>query len=184
MDRENKNAGLVRGGLLFSELLRFRVVDRAGAAARLRDIAIDPTVGEFPRVTCLIYRVAGQDRHQLWDAVRPYWRYGRFEVDDLTGEPFSEASELVLLRRDVLDASLIDTEHLQITRANDLWLHQLDAQLYLGAVDTSAVAVIRRIARGLLGHGAPKGLLDWKNVEYLRGKPELGAALADYHGEL
>jgi len=177
-------AGLVREGILFSDVLRFAVHDGAGRRAKVQDLAVDPAGGEFPAVRFVLGRRERQEVACSWAELRPYWRYRRFEVDSLEASPPVNLEHLVLLRRDVLDGLLVDVPSLTVTRANDLWLHQLDEQLYLGAADTSPWAVVRRLARGCLGHGRGEHLLDWKNVEYLRGEPTTARAAGDYHAGL
>jgi Mg/Co/Ni transporter MgtE len=41
--------------------------------------------------------------------------------------------------------------------------------------------VLRRLARGALGRGAERRLVDWKNLEFLRGDPEAARSGGDYH---
>jgi magnesium transporter len=66
-------------------------------------------------------------------------------------------------------------------RANDLWLRESDGQLALVGADISAWAVLRRVGRGLLGRGAERALLDWQDLEFLRGHPDLARENRDYH---
>ena len=87
----------------------------------------------------------------------------------------------MLLKRDLMDALVVDVEHRHTTRANDLWLRESDGQLSLVGADVSAWAVLRRVGRGLLGRGAERSLLDWKDLEFLRGHPDLALENRDYH---
>jgi Mg/Co/Ni transporter MgtE len=68
-------------------------------------------------------------------------------------------------------------------RANDLWLREDGGRLWLCAVDVSPWAVLRRLARGFiqLGRGAERRLVDWKNLEFLRGDPQAARMGGDYH---
>jgi Mg/Co/Ni transporter MgtE len=87
----------------------------------------------------------------------------------------------VLLTRDVMDALVLDIERVQTMRANDLWLAEDDTGLHLRAADVSPWAVLRRLARGVLGRGAERRLVDWKCLEFLRGDPEAARSGGDYH---
>jgi len=67
-------------------------------------------------------------------------------------------------------------------RANDLWLRQDEGRLWLRGADISPWAVLRRLGRGLLGDGRQgRRVVDWANVEFLRGDPRAGLAGDDYH---
>jgi hypothetical protein len=81
-----------------------------------------------------------------WEAVKSLdWDHNRISVEDLTaGKPASAESltKEVLLRRDVIDALVLDLEKRSATRANDLWLEEEDGQLVLKAADTSARAIV------------------------------------------
>src|SRR5438477_116527 len=66
-------------------------------------------------------------------------------------------------------------------RANDLWLRLEGGRLWLRAADVSPWAVLRRLARGLLGRGGERQLVDWGDIEFLRGNPRVAQAGGDYH---
>jgi hypothetical protein len=53
----------------------------------------------------------------------------------------------VLLKRDVLDALVLDLFKRVATRANDLLLEEENGKLLLKAADTSSLAVLRRLSR-------------------------------------
>lgn len=171
--------------VMLSELLRGHVVDEHGQRARLLDLAVDLSADDYPPVTRLIFR--GRDRQQAelpWESVRAAnWQAGRLTVPDVRAAreaPPDALQRAVLLKRDVLDALVLDLEHCQATRANDLWLREENGQLSLRGADVSPWAVLRRIGRGFLGGGTDRNLLDWKNVEFLRGNPQV-ASSGDYH---
>ena len=141
---------------MLSALLRRRLADRNGHRARLLDLAVDLSAGDYPPVTRLLF--AGPRGRQMelpWTAViGSDWRLGRLRVTDLTSgraAPGEALKRTVLLKRDVLDALLLDVEHRHTMRANDLWLHQDDDRLWLRGADISPWAVLRRLARGLGG---------------------------------
>jgi magnesium transporter len=172
--------------VMFSELARFTLVDDAGRHAGLLDGAIDAAAGDYPPVRSLIFHDAARHPSELdWEAVRSVdWHRRRIVVGDLTaGHPESRETlaDSVLLKRDLMDALVVDVAHRHTTRANDLWLRESDGQLSLVGADVSAWAVLRRVGRGLLGRGAERRLLDWKDLEFLRGHPDLARDRGDYH---
>jgi magnesium transporter len=171
---------------MISQLLRGYLVDEHGEQARLLDLAVDLSADDYPPVTRLIFR--GRDRQQAelpWESVQAAsWRAGRLTVADVRAgreAPPDALQRAVLLRRDVMDALVLDLENCQATRANDLWLREENRQLVLRAADVSPWAVLRRLGRGFLGRGTDRDLLDWKNVEFLRGNPQIARSGGDYH---
>jgi hypothetical protein len=171
--------------VMLSELRRHVLIDGAGRKAALVDLAVDLSVGDYPTVTRVLYRQP-RARHGTsevtWDAVVVSdWARGRLRVRDLRAGRAAPAAALrrtVLLKRDVLDALLLDIATTQTMRANDLWLREEGGRVSLRAADVSPWAVLRRLGRGLfgLGKGAGRRLVDWKDLEFLRGDPQ-GRAL-------
>lgn len=173
--------------VMFSELVRFRLVDGGRRRAKLVDAAIDLAEGDYPPVRRLIFRDPAKRQSELpWAAVRSVdWRRRLIVVEDLVAAgrpaPAAALTRSVLLKRDLMDALVVDVGHRQTTRANDLWLREADGQLRLVGADVSPWAVIRRVGRGWLGRGVERRLLDWKDVEFLRGHPDVAHAGQDYH---
>jgi magnesium transporter len=175
--------GRARPLLRLSELLRWPVRDDHGAHTRWIDLAIDFSVSDYPPIRYLL--VAGPDRTPAalpWPATSLQDRAIRVPaiaaarpVDD------EELAQMVLLRRDLLDALLLDIAGLRAVRANDVWLRYEATRLVVAGIDVSPWAVLRRLSRGLLGHGAESKILDWRDVEFLRGDPRAAAAGRDYH---
>jgi CBS domain-containing protein len=120
-----------------------------------------------------------------WDAVRSIeWQRREILVSDLQrGASVNSAPlrEEALLRKDVLDALVLDLQNRRTTRANDLCLEEEDGKLLLRSADTSARAVLRRLSRGLYGHVRASALYDWKYVEFLRGDPQAARNEAGKH---
>ncbi|MBV9581053.1 MAG: magnesium transporter [Chloroflexi bacterium] len=44
--------------------------------------------------------------------------------------------------------------------------------------------MLRRLGRGVLGRGAARQLVDWKDIEFLRGDPEAARQGQDYHRQI
>ena len=171
---------------MFSELRRFRLQDERRRVAQFRDLAVDLSARDYPPVTRLFYRGAGKQQAELpWEAVSAFdLRRRRIVVKDLTAGRAAPPGALlrsVLLDRDIMDALVLDLANRHAMRANDLWLEYHDDRLWLAAADISPWAVLRRLGRGWLGHGRDRHLLDWKNVEFLRGDPRAALEGRDYH---
>jgi magnesium transporter len=172
--------------VMFSELRRFRLQDEQRRVARFRDVAVDLSARDYPPVTRLFYRGPGKQQMELpWEAVTTFdVRRSRILVKDLTAGRAAPPAALVrsvLLDRDMMDALVLDLANRHAMRANDLWLEYHDDRLWLDAADISPWAVLRRLGRGWLGHGGDRHLLDWKDVEFLRGDPKAALAGRDYH---
>src|SRR5438128_2140836 len=117
--------------VMLSQLLRQTLADVGGQRAKLVDLAVDLSTGDYPPVTRLIYR--GSEKVQLtlpWEAVQTIdWRGGCFQVADLgAGQeaPPEVLQRAVLLDRDVMDALVLDLANCHAIRANDLWLREED----------------------------------------------------------
>jgi CBS domain-containing protein len=170
-----------------SSTLRAGLIGPRQEKAKLVDLTIDPSAGDYPPVTSLFFRPTGGALSALpWEAVR----LGSFEP----GQPFQAdlaagavvtnetLDKTVLLRRDVLDSLVLDLENCHAARANDLCLQPRGDSLLLRAVDVSPWAIVRRLGHGLFGAGVRVAhLVDWKNVEFLRGDPNLARVNGDYH---
>jgi magnesium transporter len=172
--------------LRLSALLRGRVEDGSGQRRKLADLAVDLSTGDYPVVTHLL--VPGPDDSLLAQGgpfiVTPA---GTLRVPKLVdGSPVDpdDLAQRVRLGRDVLDALVLDLGGERAVRANDLWLRETPDGLELAGADISPWAVIRRLSRGRIGRGTEADILDWRDVEFLRGDPQAAAAGRDYHRRL
>ena len=172
--------------VMLSDLRRHVLVDGQGQRATLTDLAVDLSVGDYPVVTRVLFRVRGHPPVELpWDAItETQWRRRQLRVLTFEGAraaPDEALRRSVLLKRDVLDAFVLDVARAETMRANDLWLREDGARLWLRAADVSPWAVLRRLGRGLFGRGAERRLVDWKDLEFLRGDPDAARSGHDYH---
>lgn len=182
--------------MLLSGLLPFAVVHAGGRHSPLRDLAIDLAAGNYPPVTELIIADPGRrkDRGALrrlsWSLVASLDREaGCFRVADLAASsPVAqgEAKRSVWLKRDVLDALVIDLRPRRAVRVNDLLLAEEDGVLRLRGADSSIQGILRRLgpARADVSNGRripAQSLHDWQDIEFLRGDPRAAAAGHDYH---
>jgi CBS domain-containing protein len=169
---------------MLSELLHFRVTDAHSEIATLADFAISQLGMETPPVTHLIYRKNREPEAALpWNSVHALDRKNRqIQVKSYSNEQSVDTLvRPVRLRRDVLDALIIDLRNHRVTRANDLWLDQEETELRLSAIDIGARAILRRMTRGRY-RGVDRGsLYEWKYIEFLRGAPQAVKAGAGYN---
>jgi magnesium transporter len=172
--------------VMLSELRRMRLLDDQRRGARLVDLVVDLSTGDYPPVTRVLFRDArGKQMALPWEAVTDIrWRLAHIRVTGLAAAraaPPESLARSVLLVRDVMDALVLDVVERHAMRANDLWLRLEDGRLWLRAADVSPWAVLRRLGRGLLGRGGERHLVDWGDIEFLRGNPRAAQAGGDYH---
>ena len=171
---------------LLSTFLQFRVCDDSGRRYDLDDMAIALLESDYPAVTHFVYR--NSERHHMmlpWHAVTGVdWPHSGIRVKNFdAAQPVTDVSlrQQVLLKRDVLDALVLDLFKRVATRANDLLLEEEKGKLLLKAADTSSLAVLRRLSRGMFGRRPSRALSDWKYIEFLRGDPHAVRNDAGYH---
>lgn len=170
--------------VMLSELLMFEIVDDAGRRARLADLAIALLEDDYPPVTGITFISSDGIRRIDWVQVREIDRAGRrISVVDLNAASPADKEDKpgeVLLRRDVLDALIIDLLGRRTVRSSDLMLSTADKEMRLKAVDAGLRAMLRRITRGLYKGLRRSDMYDWKYVEFLRGDPHAVDSGAGY----
>jgi CBS domain-containing protein len=174
--------------VLLTEIVGRTVIDRAGQRGRLADLAVDLFGGACPPVTLLLVerRDPNPSCHLVpWDEV--LYLSNPIRIEDLDAAPPQSDEGLEgceVLKRDVLDALVLDLDRQRAVRVNDLWL-QLEEpsegsgerfRLVVGGVDATPQAILRRLAGRGIGHRLfgsvkPDHLVDWENIEVLRGDP-------------
>jgi CBS domain-containing protein len=173
--------------VMLSDFLRFRLADRHHHTARLSDVVVDLAAGDYPCVRRLVIHYGGPRKVVTlpWSNVETIdWRRRRIAVTDLESGSTEPLPRAVLARRDILDALIVDVGNRHTLRANDLWLREQNTQLWLAGADASPWAVVRRLGRGMLGRGAARRLVDWKDLEFLRGDPDAARQGHDYHRQI
>ncbi|HEX8921454.1 MAG TPA: CBS domain-containing protein [Pyrinomonadaceae bacterium] len=163
--------------VMLSKLRRFILIDSRGRQARLQDFSVALLDGDYPPVTHLFFLNENKQQVRLpWEAVENIdWDACLIKVADIDQAQVAtpdSPKEDVLIHHDILDALILDLQNRRATRANDLWLEEEDGKLCLRAADTSSLAIIRRLSRGLYGPVHKSALYDWKYVEFLRGDPQ------------
>jgi magnesium transporter len=173
---------------MLTEIVGRAVVDRTGRRGRLTDLAVGLYGGDYPPVSILLVERRQSDpSHHLmpWDKVLEVGE--AILVADLD-EALIRSDEALegcdLLGRDVLDSLVLDLGRERAVRVNDLWLRfegqpgggHDGGRLVVGGVDAGVRAMFRRLAgrrlgRRLFGPGRHQDLIDWPDVEVLRGDP-------------
>jgi magnesium transporter len=176
-------------------------VQKMSAQVKWVDFDLDALDVDYPQVTNLLFKRVQHGRQDLsqsesevikgfslsalpWAAVEEIdWSRGSIRVRDLDalhtmGE--EELAKKVLIVRDILDAYVIDLQNRRLRRANDLVLDDRQG-LRLIAADTGLRAVLRRLSLGFYKSLRESELLDWKDVEFLRGDPIQVQTGAGYH---
>lgn len=171
--------------VMLSELRRFEIRDDKGKRAKLVDLAVALLDSDYPPVNYIFYEIDKKFMRLSWDAVLSIdWKNKQIKVSDLIqAEEVSPEpnKDYVLLRREILDALLLDLQNRRAIRANDLQLAEKDGRMELRAVDTGLSPILRRISFGFYNYVSEKGLYDWKYVEFLRGNPQAVKNGAGYH---
>jgi magnesium transporter len=168
--------------LRLSALKGAKVTLDGGASTALIDLVIDLAAGDYPSVIHVL--IADEDGTRR--ALPPPNRIDAHGVRVAAAARGAVVTEdalarMVLLRRDVMDALVVDLKDLRIVRVNDLLLQSVGDGWALTAADISPWAVVRRLTRGLIGRDVADDVLDWQQVEFLRGDPHAAAADRDYH---
>jgi hypothetical protein len=171
---------------MLSKLRYFRLLDDGGRRHALADIAVALLKSDYPAVTQFLYRNSEGEQMMLpWHAVKCIdWRHAQINISSFdSAQSVTEKSlrREVLLQRDVIDALVLDLHNRRATRANDLWLEEENGKLLLKAADTSSLAILRRLSRGLFSRGPSRAPYDWKYIEFLRGDPHAVRNGAGYH---
>jgi magnesium transporter len=174
--------------VMLSELLHYRVTDARGGSRKLIDLTIHQLDTDYPPVTHIIYHPHDQagERVLPWKTLKGIDLEGRqIKVEDHEqAKDLATLGQAVRLRRDVLDALILDLQNRRTTRANDLWLEEQDGGLRLAAADTSGRAILRRLVRSRSDSRDRRALYDWKYIEFLRGDPRAVKAGAPYHSRI
>lgn len=174
---------------MLSALLLYRVIRPGAAVLRLDDLAIDISAAAYPPVTHLLcHEHAAREPILLpWADVKRL-DHRRREIhlarESAAHEETPDASWLdkaILLKRDILDAVMLDLQARAAVLANDVWLETQDGALVLRAVDVGLLAALRRVFGGRIHPTREASLHDWRYIEFLHGNPAAASAGLDYH---
>ncbi len=162
--------------LLLSRVVGWKILTESGAKlGKLKDFVIkdDPTYAEVTHV--LVGRPFGDPPLKVpWSSVL---RVGAREivVQNPPRGGYSEMGqeeELLLLRDEILDKRVLDTNGLAVEVVYDIELLLVENKLFIVAADSSRRALMRRLGFGRLNRGLPtdsgiEGFIPWKYVQPL-----------------
>jgi len=158
--------------VMLTELLRFELRDAQERRARLADLCIALLDDDYPPVTHILFYDNGELKQIDWsDVAEIAERQKQIRVGDLANARVIEAETDVLLRRDIMDALILDLLGRRTTRVCDLLLEYDEGTLRVKAADAGFSAMVRRVTRGRIGPIDTDSMFDWKYVEFLRGDP-------------
>jgi CBS domain-containing protein len=159
--------------VMLTEVLRFDIIDEQNRRAKVSDLCIALLEDDYPPVTHVLFSQEGELRQIDWTEVLSLDRKRRqFRVRDLSSAGPAADDKDVFLRRDIMDALVLDLMNARTTRVCDLLLEEEDGALRVKAADAGMAAMLRRVTRGHFGRVNKKLLFDWKYVEFLRGDPQ------------
>src|SRR5437660_1261339 len=136
--------------IFLSTLLRRSVYDIEGRRlGALRDICV--TLHEtFPVVTALIVHSPLGNSHN--DMIIPWYQVDSLEepqihlvVKQANVATYIPQPDELLLRRDILDKQIVDTQGFRVVKVNDLKLAQIKRTVRLIGVDISLSGLLRRL---------------------------------------
>ncbi|HLX58305.1 MAG TPA: magnesium transporter [Ktedonobacteraceae bacterium] len=136
--------------IFFSALLRQSIYDIEGRRLGvLRDICV--TLHEtFPVVTALVVHSTPGNGHN--DTIIPWFQVNNLEEDKIhlvvrqpQIETYIPQSDELLLKRDILDKQIVDTQGFRVVKVNDLKLAQIKKTARLVGVDISFSGLLRRM---------------------------------------
>ncbi len=164
--------------IFLSALLRQHVCDLDGRRlGTLKDVCVSPSE-TFPLVTALV--VSPQPSLINNDMIIPWTQVRNLEDEDKISlvvsqgsiATYSPSSEEILLKRDILDTQIVDTQGFRVVKVNDLKLAQIKGTARLIGVDISLSGLLRRLGLSWLGRLLPGHLeertITWNYVEPLQ----------------
>jgi magnesium transporter len=163
-----------------SQIIGRPVQDASGDAFdRIADLVIYQGTEKFPKITGIL--LSG-DRSRVaiipWDAVADVSPAGirlRVERRRLTTRPLQP--EEVLLRDNIFDSQVVDTDDIKVVRVNDIELRLVGTELRVVGADVGTRSLLRRLGfeplvAGVfqrLGRPLPQGVIPWNLVAVLGG---------------
>jgi magnesium transporter len=138
-----------KGQILYLSRILGRPVHDAGGEAfdTVADLVIYHGTERFPRITGILLR---GDRSRVaiipWDAVAEFSGDGiRLRVERRRLSPRPLQPDEILLREDILDNQVVDTDNIKVVRVNDLELRQVGAEVRVVGADVGTGALLRRL---------------------------------------
>src|SRR3954469_24500063 len=136
--------------IFLSTLLRENVCDLEGRRLGvLKDICVSPNES-FPVVTALVVSQSSLTNNDL---IIPWSQIDNLEeehkicltVKQPQIDNYNPQAEELLLKRDILDKQIVDTQGFRVVKVNDLKLAQIKKTVRLVGVDISLSGLLRRL---------------------------------------
>lgn len=170
--------------IFLSTLLRQSVCDLEGRRlGTVKDVCV--SLNEtFPVVTALVVSQLSLTNNDL---IIPWSQVDNLEAEPkihLTVQqsdlnPYTPYSEEILLKRDILDKQIVDTQGFRVVKVNDLKLAQIKGTARLIGVDISLSGLLRRLGMEWLVRALPFHLeertITWNYVEPIQVVKTVGA---------
>jgi magnesium transporter len=166
--------------LYLSGVIGKPVYDATGEAFdAVADLVIFHGTEKFPRITGILLN---GDRSRVaiipWDAVAESTDAGiRLRVERRLLTPRPLQPDEILLREDILDSQVVDTDDIKIVRVNDLELRQVGNEIRVVGADVGTRSLLRRLglepfvcrAFERIGRPLPSRVIPWNLVAVLGG---------------
>jgi magnesium transporter len=176
MHKSPKKEKAVIHMIFLSTLLRQSIYDLEGRKlGALKDICV--SLNEtFPVVTALVVSQASLPKANS-DLIIPWSQVDNLEdphkisltVKQSDIRVYNPSPAEILLRRDILDTQIVDTQGFRVVKVNDLKLAQIKGTTRLIGVDISLLGLLRRLGLAWLGKALPGRMeertITWNYVE-------------------
>ena len=162
--------------IFLSALLRQSVYDLDGRRlGTLKDVCVSLDEA-FPVVTALVVSQLSLTNNELiipWSQVDNLEEEGKIylAVKQAQVGSYTPYPEEILLKRDILDKQIVDTQGFRVVKVNDLKLAQVKGTARLIGVDISLGGLLRRLGVGWLLNVLPRAeerIITWNYVEPLQ----------------
>ncbi|MEK9165335.1 MAG: CBS domain-containing protein [Patescibacteria group bacterium] len=159
-----------------SQLLNNKIKDSGEeVAGRLADILIAPQLGIYAPIKFLMIK----QRSQKKDILIPYEYVETLGQKTVTLKTLTAsiptqdaaASDLIYLRRQVMDQQLVDISGARVVRVNDVRLGMFEGQMSILGIDVSLKGLLRRLGFEWLDFGNvwKTNLIDWRETQPVKG---------------
>ncbi len=169
--------------LYLSNVINSPVYDQTDTkVGRILDIAIENISGQkHPAVAGLIVKVKkDKDSHFIKasdiETFTKKYVVIKKQIDEALNDVPKE-SDVILLKKIVLDRQIVDLEGVRVVRVNDLQLGYIKSAMSLIAIDIGQSGILRRM--GLPVKIGKKQLLNWEDVRLLGNKLQLSTSVKD-----
>jgi magnesium transporter len=166
--------------MYLSAIIGKPVYDASGEAFdTVADLVIYHGTEKFPRITGILLN---GDRSRVavlpWSAVAEFTPQGvRLRVERRALAPRPLQPDEILLREDILDTQVVDTDDIKVVRVNDLELRQVGNEIRVVGADIGTRSLLRRLglepfvcgALQRMGRPLPSRIIPWNLVAVLGG---------------